>query len=508
MPTIPSLAPNTRRQLGLGTDMLWLIIILAGFLFFTSLIPLPPNDFWWHLKIGEWIWMHKAIPTTNMYAWTLPADHVYYYGTWLGELILYALYRLGGIEVLAMIRTLLAGISFWLVGYEAHRRSGSWRIAAVVVALAYAMTLNNLIVRTQIWSWVPFMIFYILLARFSDRQLKPAWLLACPLIMIFWVNSHGAFILGLALVGIYFIGESIGALLKLSDTLEWKRIAWLAGTGMLSLLAILVNPRFTGIFTYVFDLMTDKPSQQLIVEWQSPTPQGIANIVFYVSILLLVMVLAYSRHKLKPTAMITILAFLWLAWSGQRYVIWFGMTMTPILALGIRRFPLKVPSLTIQRNWVNVVIAGLLLIPVIAVQPWFVESIPLPKTYWEQALKRSPEGPLLDVETPVAAVQYLKENPGGRIFNEMGYGSYMIWAIPVQGVFIDPRVELYPYEQWQDYANITHGIRCEQLLEKYNVNRVLLSKALQKELSIFLASDSNWKLEYNDSYAEIWTKQP
>ena len=38
------------------TDQLWPLIVLAGFLFFVSLVPLPPNDFWWHLKIGEIIY--------------------------------------------------------------------------------------------------------------------------------------------------------------------------------------------------------------------------------------------------------------------------------------------------------------------------------------------------------------------------------------------------------------------------------------------------------------------
>src|SRR4030042_358992 len=59
--------------------------------------------------------------------------------------------------------------AFWLVGYEAKRRSGSWRIAALVTTPACIITINNLIVRPQNWSWLPFMAFFTLLSRFADR---------------------------------------------------------------------------------------------------------------------------------------------------------------------------------------------------------------------------------------------------------------------------------------------------------------------------------------------------
>ena len=493
-------------KVGFGIDILWLFVILAGAMFITSLIPLVPNDFWWHLKIGEWIYTHRTIPTTNLFAWTLPADTPYYYGTWLGELLLYLLYRLGGLELTMFTRTMLFGITFWLVGYEARRRSGSWRIAAFIVALATVMTLSNVHVRTQIWSWVPFIIYLILLSRFTDHQLPRAWLFILPLLMVFWVNAHGAFILGLVLVGIYVLGELLRTLLKLPAALHIKDLLWLALIAVLTGLATIINPRFLGIAQYVIDLMTDRPSQQLVIEWQSPSPQGLVNITFFVSILILLVCLAYTKRKLTPTTMLTVIAFVWLAWSGVRYIVWYGIAVMPILAQVIADLPLKVPSFAPQRSLRNVFIALVLLIPVLLVQPWFVEKFPLPDTYWKQVVRHAPEGPLLDISTPIDAVEYLKSHPGGNLFNEMGYGSYMIWAIPEQAVFIDPRVELYPYEQWQDYIRITRGVDYDRILEQYVVNRLLLSKADQPDLIKLLATDPKWQMEYEDQYAEIWAR--
>jgi hypothetical protein len=468
---------------GISTDVLWLLVVLSGFLFFTSLIPLPPNDFWWHLKIGEIIFWDHTIPTTNMFAWTLPADQPFFYAAWLAELFFYLLYHLGNLELVIAMRTVLIGIAIWFIAAEARRRSGSWRIAALVIALLSLMITNNLPVRTQMWAWIPFVTTYLILQRYVEGKISRYWLLAIPVSMIVWVNVHGSFILGLILIGAFFVGEVIRILVKQPEALGWPQIGWIGLTGVLTGLAVLINPRFFEIVSYTIDLLTDPPSQKLIEEWQSPTPQGLANIVFYISILVFILALAYSKYRLTPTEIILSLGFLWLAWSGQRYVIWYGMVIAPVLARLIKELPIKTPSFTPQKNWLNLILAIFLLIPVIAVQPWFVENVPLPDTYWQQVLRASPAGPLLSVTTPVFASEYLVYHPGGDIYNEMGYGSYMVWANQEQKVFVDPRVELYPYEQWLDYIKIHQGRDYNEILAEYGANRILLDKTCNLILS-------------------------
>ncbi len=496
------------KQGGLSLDIVWVLVVLAGFLFFTSLIPLPPNDFWWHLKAGETIVLTHSIPTTNIYAWTIPADQPFFYAAWLAEALFYLLYRLGDLPLVIFTRTLLIGIALFLVALEARRRSGSWRIAALVIALLGLMISNNLIVRTQMWAWLPFIGTYLVLQRYVEGEIRWPWLLLCPALMVLWVNVHGSFILGLILVGAYLVGEGVRKLLKQAEALSWRQIGLIAGTGLLSGLAVLANPRFTGIISYTFKLLTDPPSQQLIEEWQSPTPQGFANIFFFVSIIIFIVVLAFSKYRLTITELLLFVGFVWLAWSGQRYVVWYGIISMPILARLIKDLPIKTPVFVPQKNWLNLALALVVFIPTLLVQPWLVERLPLPARYWEQVQRGSPAGPLIDTATPVAAAEYLKSHPGGHLFNEMGYGSYLIWAVPGQGDFIDPRVELFPYDQWMDYIDVSEGINYDQILQRYGVDRVLLDKKKQPELASALSSDQNWSLEYEDAYAELWTKLP
>src|SRR4051794_17719972 len=75
---------------------LYLVLALAMVGVFSGLQPVVPNDYWWHLRIGQIIALEHRVPTTALFAWTIPPDKPYIYGEWLGELQLYLLHEAGG----------------------------------------------------------------------------------------------------------------------------------------------------------------------------------------------------------------------------------------------------------------------------------------------------------------------------------------------------------------------------------------------------------------------------
>jgi hypothetical protein len=110
-------------------------------------------------------------------------------------------------------------------------------------------------------------------------------------------------------------------------------------------------------------------------------------------------------------------------------------------------------------------------------------------------------------ETPVAASIYLQEHPrSGRIFNDSGIGSYLIWAMGTsQPVFIDPRVELFPLELWQDYQDIAAATNYNDLLiTKYNITRLIINRNDQSRLMEALRDDPRWAREYVDREVAIY----
>lgn len=489
-------------------DHLLVLGALSAVAALVSLAPTPPHDLWWHIRIGQLVADHRAIPVTNMFAWSVPDEAPFYYGAWLGDLLLYAVSALGGVELLMLSRNVLAAILLTLVAFESRRRNRSWRLTGVTVGLAGILAFNNITVRPQMWAWVPFGLFLFILGRYSDQRLRARWLLVLPVLMMFWVNIHGSFVLGLAIIGAYLVGEVVRRLLLSAEALDWTGVRTLAlatfGVGF----ATLANPRGGEIITYVAGLLNDLPSQKLIIEWQPPSPSGLTNTLFFVSILLLLTVTALSARPFSPTDLILLCGFLWLAWSGQRYIIWYGIVAMPMLVQGLTK--LRESRAQVTRTVpdpVTFLLTGLILTSLVLVQPWFVQDLALPGPYAGRMLAR-PAPPLVTPDTPVAATEYLRANPGGQLFNELGQGSYLIWALPEQQVFIDPRIELFPLPLWVDYIEISRGRAAIELLARYGVGRVMLNRELQPGLSATLAYAGEWAREYQDQHVEVWRHVP
>ncbi len=499
---------TTPPRRGLRLEHVYMAIVLGMIGTYASLVPLVPNDYWWHLRVGQIIAAQGRVPTTNMFSWSIAADRPFVYGAWLAEWLFFQIQRLGGLELVIFTRNVLVLSFFALIGWEAQRRSGSWRLAALATTLVAAMSINNLIVRTQNWSWLPFMLFLIVLSRYVARQWGPRTLALLPLTMLFWVNAHGAYVLGLVLIGLFAAGETARRLWHVPAALTWREIAWLYGAGAATLAATLVNPRGWHIFGYVQTMMADQSSQKLVIEWQSPTPSGYANLTFFASTLLLLFALAHAQRRPSFTHVLVAGAFLWQAWHEQRSVVWYGCVAMPLLADALYRSRPRTarPARSARPSWLNAVLAGAVLLPTVLAQPWLFQQLPLPDGYRKQILP-PPAPPLVATSTPVAAADWLAQHPGGTLFNEMGYGSYLIWAVPDQPVFIDPRVELYPLHQWEDYIAIISGQQSLKLLAQYGADRVLLNSEEQPKLHEVLAQAPNWRQEYRDQQSEIWTRR-
>lgn len=505
MKTTDAAVPRqTSRALFPSLAHLYGLMPLAVVAALIALAPTDPHDFWWHLRVGQ-IVAESGVPRTNMFAWTVPADQPFVYAAWFGDWLFYQAYRLAGLQGPVLARNILGALAFALVLLDARRRSGSWRLAGLAVLLAGMMTINNLTTRPQNWAWAPFMAYVVILGAYSARQVGWRTLLALPLLMVFWVNVHGSFVLGLALLALYCAGEGLRTLLRQPDAPDLRRLAALGAAAVATLAATMVNPIGIDIFGYVLKLLTDPPSQGLVNEWQPPTVRSLAGQAFFLATLLLIAALALGRRRLSLTDTLVLCAFLWLAWSGMRYVVWFGMLAMPMLAQCLARpEERRVPQ---RGDPFAAVVALALIVGAAALQPPFKPLLALPAPY-RDLFADIPGAPLLySADTPVGAAAYLRDHPGGRLFNDMAYGSYLIWALPEPQVFVDTRVELYPLALWEDYLAIGEARNYVPLIERYGIDRALLSRSRQAPLVSALAADPDWIVEYEDRFSILYRRE-
>src|SRR3954451_19044320 len=192
------------RRRGLRLIHLWAIVPIAIAWFLQSIDFIEPYDFWWNVKSGEIMAQTGRFLGNDVLAWT-PVRLPYSNPQWGSQLIFYWLYNASP-YLLLTARTLIVvgvvGLLMWLC----FRRSGSLRVASVATLIAYFTGWTNYGMRPQLLAFLPFVVFLLLLEQKDER---PQWLPLLTPVMLFWVNVHGSFFLGLALMAIYALGTVI-----------------------------------------------------------------------------------------------------------------------------------------------------------------------------------------------------------------------------------------------------------------------------------------------------------
>lgn len=472
------------------------------------MMPIRPNDFWWHMAVGREILSTGAIPVVDNYSFTmLGTPYPSYQMFWLADIGLFTIYELGGAALVVFIQSFAITLTYALLLLTCRKVSNSWRVAVAATLFAIVLGFHNWSVRPQTISYLVGVSF--LLAIYSFRQrYNLKWLLVFPLGMLLWVNSHGSFVIGFVLIGIW-IGDEVWQLLvawyKKERDLEWTVLAAPSIALATTLIVSLINPRGFGIVNYVSTLTSNPVVQNIVPEWSPPTFDTLYGAIYLIALLFSASLLALSPKRPNFTQLITFLIFGALGLKTTRGIIWFGLVMAPVVANHVQAIVDKRNEGKLSKPprkgsvVVNLLILIILFVTAVISLPWLKGYLPLP----------SQKVGLISADTPINATQFLiEQNPPGELFHDMGHGSYLIWAAqPGYKVFADPRIELFPRDIWWDYVSVINVIPgWEALLEKYEVNTILLNPAAQKSLVSALNDSNNWRKTFEDQSGIIFIR--
>ena len=463
--------------------LLWLGLVLCVALAIAYLLPVTPQDYWWYLRLGRDTLAGGAVPLVDTFTYTqtgMPVANQ----MWGAGVLLWLLYKTGGLLLTVLVRGLLIGLAYSLAWLTA-RRLGAGRIcAALVLLLAVLASSNNWSIRPQLFAVPLFALALYLLYRWQNGDRKAVvWL---PLIIVFWVNLHGSYVLLFVLAG--------AALLFGKGDRKWLAAA-LAG----SLLASLVNPRGFGAWTFVFNSLTATSSQQFSVEWRPPVNSGWQMNLFFLWLMAFPLLTAFSPHKPNRLEWTWFLGFGLLALWGERYVIWFIFILVVLTSLMLADWEKKylgnpkpgspILNLTLTLAFVLLPLA---LLPGVRAAWW-------------------PQAPPVTEDTPVAATEWLAAHPDlpGPLWSEIGFSSYLEFALPARPVWIDTRFEVFPAVQWQQYKDITNATwEWQSLLAGTNANLLMVSVTDQPALLKALENQDLWCELYRDDIAVIYQRGP
>ena len=455
-----------------------------------------PHDFWWHLAMGRTIVTSSVFPTVDTFTYTRDGAP-FFNQMWLAQAWMYLLHRAGGVYLTVVAHAATIGVAYALLLRLCIRLSNRKKLSALVLlALVLPLSFSNWAVRPQPYAFPLFVIFLTVLLRprSSDgrRRLESEWVL--PPLMALWVNIHGSFVLGLGLVTLALLVEAGPVLAKALDgqSPDTSGVRRLGLTALFTWAATMLNPRGFEVLSYVATLTTND-AVATVSEWQPLAPTDVTGVLYFAFCGLLILSLVYGRRRPTPRETVMVTGLMLLGFTARRHTTWFVFAAAPILCMQLASMlrPRRAEAGSPIAN--GIVMAGLAVVLVGAL-PWVREAIAPPPI---NTIVR---------ETPVKAAEELASLPSrpSRLFNDLGYGSYLAWQLPAQKTFIDTRFELFPLQQVEDYRHLSLGRDVERLTDTYGIDGFLISHKYQPRLIRALRDEREWRLEYSDDEAVIF----
>jgi hypothetical protein len=489
---------------------LWVLVALGAMLWIAMGTPLPPLDFWWHLKAGEVIWSTRSIPRVDAFSFTAWGQD-FVYQNWLSEVIYYVTYLVGGLPLLICLHAVTFVLSFGIVLWLSWLVTDHPRLAVLCTLVGEVLAIRFTNARPQIFSMLFFSIFYFVLQRYRHYPGRVPWLLI-PL-MALWVNMHGAFVLAIGLVALFTGMELAKASFSARGALARRQIARLGLILLLLVLASLLSPEGWRVYKYIWDVQTDPASQKLVTEWQSPAIRNPGDLPFFATIFVGFLAFIYSAKR-DLTDLVLFCSFASLGLASLRGIIWFALILPPILAAQLKNLDLAPLQRTVGRwrtrggsrstapahSALNLLTLVLLAGITLLLSPWVRPGLSNPRLRSE----------LIDPRIPREAVEFIaQEGIQGHIFHSQEVGDYLIWRLhPQQHSFVDGRVHLYDVEFCRDYLRISNGCGWEELLAQYDVEWVLLPQDGEDRelLQQGLERARDWEQIYADDQAVLYRK--
>ena len=160
---------------------------------------LQDSDTYWHIKIGQWIIDHRAMPYSDVYSLTRLGEP-WISSSWLAEVLYAAAYGPGGwvrggpvmLASLALAATIAIFVYLLSANFDPAR-------SIVFAMLALLMSAHHFIARPHILA-MPVMVAFVggLMAGCRSAQLPVLAVAAADPVV---ASLHGGFVLGLALIG-------------------------------------------------------------------------------------------------------------------------------------------------------------------------------------------------------------------------------------------------------------------------------------------------------------------
>jgi hypothetical protein len=491
--------------------------LLAGAL---SNRPFADPDIGWHIRAGELMLSTHALPRTDPFSSTMHGQ-AWFAWEWLYDVALGILHHACGLNGVVWLCALIVAGIFTMLLSQLLKRGTGLLLAIVLMLLAEAAASIHLFARPHIVSWLLVLVWFAALERW-ERGRAPRWLpWLFPVSSLLWVNLHGGWLFGFALLAIYSAAAAVESL-RDPDAFAALRAAQRARVmvwaGAFSAVATLANSFGWHLHEHIYRYLTDRYLMNRIAEFRSPDFHGWAQRCFAAIVLLTFVALAGHRRKIRLShVLVTVLAVYTGLLSSRNLPI---SSMLLVLVIG----PMLWDSIDSFANrtdawgWIR---GG---------ARWIVEFSRRMGT--QELSLRGHAWPALSViaalaiclhggwlgsrhvidarfdakKLPVAAVNFLQNEPNREpIFSSDTWGGYLIYRLyPSRQVVVDDRHDLYGSDRIREVLILMQGEPgWREVLDKWHIHTVLLP-ADSTLANLLRELPEDWRVAYRDDVAVVY----
>lgn len=452
----------TLERVGWTAAVLGAGLILA----FLCTTPVEDSDLWYHLAYGrQTIVTGQVVADHSQFSWT-PTSPRIIYCAWLAQVTFYALFQLGALDALFILRYGLAfgvltlwSVSAWRFKAWGHPAAwmalvlGAWTMSAAVALKPqlFSLLLLSVTVSAHLWA--------------RDRLVvRPHVLWVWPVIMLVWVNTHGGFVLGLAYQGAALAGEWMNRRVTRAPMDRSRLLPTMIAAVAVSLASVCVTP-FGWNYPLQFFSGT-LPAEHLaaVRDYDSIFAPEMQAFRYVERGAALCVVCAYGiwvrmrRSGMDWAVLLPSVLFLGLYGTFARLTGFAAAVVVPgVLWLLAESHVSRDARAPMLRRTVAAAVALMVTISALELQ---ASARAVPTGSWR--------GLGNGYVNPEEEAEYVRTHfPDRRVGNDYNTGGYLLWRLwPQQRVFIDARY--FPYIDWfSDYLRFEQGIDPGALLTAY-----------------------------------------
>ncbi|MDD4289648.1 MAG: hypothetical protein PHH83_00020 [Patescibacteria group bacterium] len=447
-------------------------------------------DFGWHLKFGQETLLTKQVPHIEHYNFTLFGkswvDH-----EWLLNVIVYVIYSKMGYLYVNLFFAFMAVLTFIIINILLLKKYKTKIFDLIILLLLELLAVFGILphfgVRVQEINFLFLAILILIIFHFEKNKNYKILLFIAPL-LFFWSFLHGGFLIGFALLFIFFsvkILELIFQKFKKINFIEYnilsiKDLIIFTCVSLFSFFLTFLGPYKFELYSFLYQYK-DTFYLTHIAEWVPVfyIPISISKF-FYLVILVSIILLAFFYIKFKKIKLfeffITIF-FVILSIKSKRHFpllfissIFFAFDYLIFLFYDFSNFLNKIYREIYFIYKIFIIVFLLSISLFLFLNIGFIED------------------PFLNFknEYPVDLLDCIKNQKQNhqRVFMEYGWGGYTIWTAPEIKTFLDGRLPQYPFKNnksiLQEYNHFFDDKESERLLDEYNIKMLVLKKENEK----------------------------